>query len=112
VSGKKKKELYAHAKAFLNPIDRDEPFGLSVVDALASGTPVITYRRGAMPEIIKHGYNGFIADNYREFKQYVKRIDEIKPEDCRKSVAERFSAEVMAENYVQLYNRILKESGK
>jgi glycosyltransferase involved in cell wall biosynthesis len=107
VSGMKKKRLYANAKAFLNPIDRDEPFGLSVVDALASGTPVVTYRRGAMPEIIKHGYNGFIADSYREFKQYVKRIDEIKPENCRKSVEERFSADVMADNYIDLYKRII-----
>jgi glycosyltransferase involved in cell wall biosynthesis len=107
VSGIKKKRLYANAKAFLNPIDRDEPFGLSVVDALASGTPVVTYRRGAMPEIIKHGYNGFIADSYREFKQYVKRIDEIKPENCRKSVEERFSADVMADNYIDLYKRII-----
>jgi glycosyltransferase involved in cell wall biosynthesis len=107
VSGNKKKKLYAGAKAFLNPIDRDEPFGLSVVDALASGTPVVTYRRGAMPEIIQHGVNGFIADNYREVKQYVKRIPEIDPADCRKSVEKRFSSQVMADNYVDLYKQIL-----
>lgn len=109
VSGREKKLLYANAKAFLNPIDRDEPFGLSVVDALASGTPVVTYRRGAMPEIIKHGYNGFIADGYQEFKQYVKRIEEIDPANCRKSVEERFSAQVMASNYESLYRKIISK---
>lgn len=107
VSGKEKKLLYANAKAFLNPIDRDEPFGMSVVESLVSGTPVITYNRGAMPEIIRHGYNGFIANNYTEFKRYVQRAGEIKPSNCRKSVEKRFSAEIMAENYADLYRKIV-----
>jgi glycosyltransferase involved in cell wall biosynthesis len=110
VSGVAKKRLYAQARGFLNPIDRDEPFGISVVDSLASGTPVITYNRGAMPEIIEHGVNGFIANNYQEFKHYVKRIDEIDPAACRESVIKKFSAEVMARNYVDLYQRIISES--
>jgi glycosyltransferase involved in cell wall biosynthesis len=110
VSGLQKKQLYSRAKAFLNPIDRDEPFGMSVVDALASGTPVVTYNRGAMPELIEHGVNGFIANNYQEFKQYVKRVDEIDPRDCRKSVEEKFSADIMARNYIDLYKRIIAEN--
>jgi glycosyltransferase involved in cell wall biosynthesis len=109
VSGTQKKRLFSQAKGFLNPIDRDEPFGMSVVDALASGTPVVTYRRGAMPEIIQHGVNGFLAENYREFKQYVKRVGEINPEDCRNSVAKRFSSEIMAKNYADLYRKIIEE---
>jgi glycosyltransferase involved in cell wall biosynthesis len=112
VSGSQKKQLYAGARAFLNPIDRDEPFGLSVVDALASGTPVVTYRRGAMPEIIKHGINGYIANNYQEFKKYVQMVDEIDPADCRASVRKKFSAEVMASNYIDLYRRIIAEPRK
>jgi glycosyltransferase involved in cell wall biosynthesis len=110
VSGAEKKRLYAGARGFLNPIDRDEPFGISVVDSLASGTPVITYNRGAMPEIIRHGVNGFIANNYTEFKNYVKRIDEIDPAACRESVVKRFSAEVMAQGYVDLYRRVIADS--
>jgi glycosyltransferase involved in cell wall biosynthesis len=109
VSGVQKKLLYSKARAFLNPIDRDEPFGLSVVDALASGTPVVSYPRGAMTEIIKHGYNGFLANSYSEFKQYIKRVDEIDPSDARASVRDRFSAEVMAKNYVNLYRDIIAE---
>jgi glycosyltransferase involved in cell wall biosynthesis len=111
VSGMQKKKLYSRAKAFLNPIDRDEPFGMSVVDALASGTPVVTYRRGAMPEIIQHGLNGFIADNYKEFKGYVQRVGEIDPADCRASVRHKFSSAVMAKNYIDLYRRLIAEPG-
>jgi glycosyltransferase involved in cell wall biosynthesis len=107
VSGLQKRRLYAHARAFLNPIDRDEPFGISVVEALASGTPVVTYNRGAMPEIIEHGVNGFIANNYTEFKQYVRRVGEIDPQDCRRSVTKRFTADIMTKNYVDLYRKII-----
>jgi len=110
VTGNEKKHLFSQAKGFLNPIDRDEPFGLSVVDALASGTPVVTYRRGAMPEIIQHRVNGFIAENYQEFKFYVKRVGEIDPAACRDSVVKRFSAEVMARNYADLYRKIIDKA--
>lgn len=74
VTGKEQKELYAKAKAYLFPLDWEEPFGMSALDALASGTPVVAYARGALPEIIEHGKNGFLAKNYREFKQYMKRV--------------------------------------
>lgn len=110
VSGTAKKKLYARARGFLNPIDRDEPFGISVVDSLASGTPVVTYGRGAMPEIVEHGVNGFIANNYQEFKHYVKRIDEIDPAACRDSVIKKFSADIMAQNYVKLYQKIIRDA--
>jgi glycosyltransferase involved in cell wall biosynthesis len=109
ISGNKKLRLFSEAKAFLFPIDWEEPFGMAVIDALASGTPVIAYKHGAMPEIIKHGVNGFIADNYREFKQYMKRIDEIDPEDCRRSVEEHFSTDILTQNYLQLYREIIRE---
>lgn len=107
VYGSKKRSLLSKAKACLAPIAWDEPFGISVIDALASGTPVVAYARGAFPEIIEHGRNGFLANNENEFHEYVQRVDEIDPYECRKSVEENFSAQVMAERYTKLYKRII-----
>lgn len=112
IKGKKQKEHFAKAKAFLFPIDWEEPFGMAVIEALASGTPVVAYNRGAMPEIIQHGVNGFIANTYAEFKKYVARVDEINPADCRRSVEEKFSTTAMTEGYVKLYNDIIKRYWK
>lgn len=107
VFGVKKKALFAKAKAFLAPIAWEEPFGISLVDALASGTPVVAYNRGAFPEIIEHGRNGFLANSEKEFKEYMQRVDEIDPKECRKSIEEKFSAEAMADRYVALYERVI-----
>lgn len=108
VFGSEKKVLLARAKAFLAPIDREEPFGISLLDALARGTPVVAYNRGAFPEIIEHGRNGFLANNEREFKEYMQRVDEIDPRECRKSVEEKFSASAMADRYISLYERVIE----
>jgi glycosyltransferase involved in cell wall biosynthesis len=112
ISGDEQKKHFAKAKAFLFPIDWEEPFGMAVIDALASGTPVIAYRRGAMPEIIEHGVNGFLADNYEEFKRYMKRVGEIDPAACRKSAARRFSTEILADNYEALYRQIIEDHSR
>ncbi len=110
VYGKRKIQLFANAKAFLSPINWEEPFGIALIDALACGTPVVAYRRGAFPEIIEHGKNGFLADTEAEFKQYMKRVDEIDPADCRRSVEEKFSAATMAEAYLERYAEVIKRS--
>lgn len=107
VTGQKKAKLFARAKGYLAPIEWDEPFGLAIIDALASGTPVIAYRRGAFPEIIEHGVNGFLADSEEEMKEYMQRVDTIDPYECRKSVEEKFSALKMATSYVDLYQRVI-----
>jgi glycosyltransferase involved in cell wall biosynthesis len=109
VGGRDKRELVAGALALLMPIRWQEPFGMAVIEALASGTPVVAMKRGAMPVIIEHGYNGFVADDEGEFEECLRRVKdgEIKPENCRRSVAERFSAGVMAKRYVKLYQEII-----
>jgi glycosyltransferase involved in cell wall biosynthesis len=110
VSGAQKMKFISEAKALLFPIDWEEPFGMAVIEALACGTPVIAMKRGAMPEIIEHGVTGFLAENEKEFGEYMQRIDEIDPEACRASVEERFSAETMANCYIDRYEEILRRT--
>ncbi len=112
ISGKQKMKFLSEAKALLFPITWDEPFGMSVIEALACGTPVIAMNRGAMPEIIQHGVNGFLAKTPAEFEEYMLRIDEIKPENCRKSVEKHFSSVAMAKKYLACYNEVIKREAK
>lgn len=107
LAGSAKMRFISHAKALLFPIQWEEPFGMAVIEALACGTPVVAMRRGAMPEIIEHGVNGFLADTEEEFAEYMQRVDEIDPADCRMSVKRRFSAEVMTESYVERYRDVI-----
>lgn len=112
IVGQRKLEMFGKAKGMLFPILWEEPFGIVAIEALASGTPVVGYNRGAMPEIIEHGVNGFLANNEEELKLYMRRIDEIDPEQCRNTVKEKFSIEIMARKYEQLYHRILVRERK
>lgn len=79
-------------------------------EALACGMPVVAMNRGAMPEIIEHGVNGFLANNEQEFEEYMLRVDEINPKACRKSVEAKFSAKTMAKAYVDRYLEAIKRS--
>ena len=108
IYGKRKLKIFSEARAFLFPIAWQEPFGMAVIDALACGTPVVAFSRGALPEIITHGVNGFLARNERDFKHYMQRIGDIDPEACRRSVENKFSAEAMTLKYVKLYKEIIK----
>lgn len=110
VSGEKKMKLISEAKALLFPIDWEEPFGMAVIEALACGTPVVAMRRGAMPELIEHGVNGFLADNEAEFAEYVDRVGEIDPAACRESVVRKFSAQTMAAGYLSRYHQAIRLS--
>jgi len=108
ISMKKKLSLYQHARCVLFPIRWEEPFGLVMTEAMACGTPVVAMNRGSVPEVIKHGETGFIADNYREFVSYARRAGEIDPAKCRRWVERKFSVKVMADGYERVYRRILK----
>jgi glycosyltransferase involved in cell wall biosynthesis len=112
LSGKAKLKFISEAKALLFPIDWEEPFGMAVIEALACGTPVIAMNRGAMPEIIEHGVNGFLAKNEKEFEEYMQRIDEIDPADCRESVVRKFSSDKMAAEYIKRYKQVISKSKK
>ena len=105
---KKKIELLRRAKAFLFPIfNRQEPFGLVVIEAMACGTPVIAATSGSMPELIKDGETGFLVDTKEEAVQVLKKIHTISRKKCREHIAENFSLQTMVDNYEQLYKEIL-----
>lgn len=103
VNDEQKKPLYSSARAFLMPIDWEEPFGLVMVEALASGTPVVAFHRGSVPEIISHGKTGFVVRDAEEMAEAVREIEKIRPGDCRREAGKRFSPSVAAEKYLRLY---------
>ncbi len=95
------------ARALLHLIDFDEPFGLSVIEAMACGTPVIANRRGSMPELIDDGVTGFLVDTPQQAVAAIERVGDLDRAACRRSVIDRFSVERMADRYITLYRSIL-----
>ena len=107
VGGAARVRALGNARALLHLINFDEPFGLSVIEAMACGTPVIANRRGAMPELIEHGVTGFLVDSPEEAVTAIKRAGDLDRAAIRQRVVERFSVERMADEYVALYRRVL-----
>ena len=107
VGGAARTRALGHAKALLHLIGFEEPFGLSVIEAMACGTPVIAYNKGSMPELIEHGVTGFLVDTFEEAVAAIGRIDEIDRRACRRAVEERFTVERMADKYRALYESVL-----
>ncbi len=102
----KRNSLLGNARVLLHPIHFSEPFGLSVVEAMACGTPVIAMNKGSMPELIRHGENGFLTETTDEAIAQVKNVDSLSRMACRKTVEEKFSKERMAEKYREVYRQI------
>jgi glycosyltransferase involved in cell wall biosynthesis len=107
IGGAERTGALGRARGLLHLIGFDEPFGLSVIEAMACGTPVIAYRRGSMPELIDHGMTGFLVNSFEEAVAAIGRLGEIDRAACRAAVAERFTVDRMAEDYLALYHRIL-----
>jgi glycosyltransferase involved in cell wall biosynthesis len=93
-----KNKLYGEAFAFLFPIVWEEPFGLVMIEALACGTPVIAFNRGAIPEVIEDGKTGYVVNDESEMMIALKNIKKIDRAYCRAYVAKKFSVENMAES--------------
>lgn len=128
--GEEKIKLLQKAKAFLTPITWEEPFGLTMIEAMACGTPVIAYNRGSVAEIVEDGVTGFIIEPEQSsknqssksahshkwqikktgiagFVEAVRRIDEIDRLACRKRVAEQFTVAKMVDRYLALYEELV-----
>ena len=99
--------VLGQAIALLHLISFDEPFGLSLVESMACGTPVIAFGRGSMPEIIRHGETGYIVDDIEGAINAVAAIKSIDRMQCRADVEHRFTSTRMASDYVRVYQEIL-----
>lgn len=103
---KEKMDMFSKGKGYLYPISWDEPFGITMVEAMACGTPVLTFERGSTPELVEHGVTGFVVKTMDEFMEYVKRLGEIEPQKCRDIVKKKFTSETMVEGYQEIYRKI------
>ncbi len=97
------KNIYlGQSKALLFPIEWDEPFGMVMIEAMACGTPVIAFNKGSVPEIIKHGTNGFRCNTQDEMTHLVQQVKKINRFDVRQEAEKRFSGEAIADEYLNL----------
>ncbi len=109
--------LYQNAIAFLFPLQWEEPFGLTMIEAMSCGTPVIAFKRGSVPEVVADKKTGFIVypydkrkkPNYPGFIEAIKNIDKISRWQCRKRVEENFSIKRMIDEYEKLFYRLAKK---
>ena len=109
IGPKKKSDFLKNALVLVNPITWEEPFGLVMAEAMACGTPVIVFDRGAAKEVVKDKKTGFVVKNISQAVKAVKEIENIKREECRLWVEKNFSKEKMVDEYEKLYYKILKK---
>ncbi|MGD9896319.1 MAG: glycosyltransferase family 4 protein [Candidatus Methylacidiphilaceae bacterium] len=106
VDDRQKQSLLGDAEALLFPINWPEPFGLSAIEALACGTPVIAFPYGAIPEILEPGVTGFLVQNVEEAAQAVPLAAELPRKQIRLAFEKRFTAERMARDYLAIYKKL------
>jgi glycosyltransferase involved in cell wall biosynthesis len=105
-----KRRLLAEARCVLVPSVVEETSSLVAMEALASGTPVIAFRRGALPELIRHGETGFVVQDEREMAEAIPCCSRISPEYCRDYAAQHFSAERCVRRYFALYESLARRA--
>lgn len=120
VAREKTYQYYGQAKALLSPIQWDEPFGLTFIEAMACGTPVIAFKRGAASEVIKNEKTGFLIDsvdkngkiNIKGFVEAIKKVDQIDRGECRRWVEKQYTIEKMINEYEKVFLKIISKNRK
>ncbi len=102
-----KGKVLGGALAMLHLINFDEPFGLSVAESMACGTPVIAFNRGSMPELIADKETGFLVDDLDQARDALYNLKSIDRRNCRRHVEENFSVDLMVDRYIDVYKKIL-----
>lgn len=105
----RREALLGGAYALLHPIHFAEPFGLSVVEAMACGTPVVAFNRGSMPEVVQHGTTGYLVSSVDEAAAILPAVREIDRKACRRWVEQRFGVDRMVNDYIRVYKQVLAE---
>ena len=103
----KKAELLSEASCLLIPSLIAETSSLVAMEAIASGTPVVAFRSGALPEIVEHGKTGFIVDSEEEMARAIENVSALSPQVCRSRALERFDYKRMVASYLELYRRLI-----
>jgi len=103
--------LLGNAYALLHPINFEEPFGLSVAEAMICGTPVIAFNRGSMPELIEDGKTGFLVNNLHQAVEAVNKINALKRRYISKYAIAKFSMGKMVDQYIEIYQKIISLKG-
>ncbi len=102
VNDEQKKTLLQGAKALLFPIKWEEPFGIVMAEALSCGTPVIGFNRGSVPEVIKHGENGFIVKDVHQMIESIRELNTLNNESIAMDCKKRFSSNIISQQYLRL----------
>jgi glycosyltransferase involved in cell wall biosynthesis len=102
-----KDDMLGNAYAYLFPIDWPEPFGLTMVEAMATGTPVIASRNGSVPEIVQDGVTGFVCSTFKEMIEAVPKVASLDRVACRRHVERHFTPVAMADGYETIYHTLL-----
>jgi glycosyltransferase involved in cell wall biosynthesis len=103
-----KGHFLGNARALLFPVDWPEPFGLVVIEAMACGTPVIAFRRGAVTEILEEGVTGFTVESVDQAVQAVQRVNDLERRQIRRRFEQRFSAERVSRDYLAIYRKLIQ----
>jgi glycosyltransferase involved in cell wall biosynthesis len=107
VDEREKDEVLGKAYAYLFPIDWPEPFGLTMVEAMATGTPVIASRNGSVPEIVVDGVTGFVCSTFKDLIEAVPKVASLDRVACRRHVEHHFTPAAMADGYETIYHTLL-----
>ena len=109
IADDQKQEFLGNARAVLFPVQWPEPFGLVMIESMACGTPVIAFRNGSVPEVLEDGLTGFVVDGVEGAAQAVQNLDQLFRPSIRSRFEERFSARAMAQDYCNIYARLIAE---
>ncbi len=107
VDEEERNTLMSGALAFLHPACWREPFGLTLIEAMACGTPVIGFNQGSVPELVKHGVSGYVVDNTKEMIHAIRNIHSIDRRGTRNYAIKKFTVKNMVDGYEEIYDRIL-----
>jgi len=107
INDAEKQEVIGKALALIHPVEFPEPFGIAMIEAMACGTPVVGFRTGSIPEVVDEGITGFVVDNIPEAVKAIDKVASLSRKQVREVFEKRFTASRMAEDYLNVYERLM-----